>query len=357
MDFLSTRLSDFLQHAKNVVYIPFSPGSRIYVLYLASSVAIAFLVYLKVRTAHPQAHKSFLRFLFPAKVWSNPSAWLDVRYFFFTQFFGQFLLLGLTSIASLAAFRLVTGFAAYEDIPIATALTGWKGSVLAVGFMFISFIVSDFVSFYMHYLQHKVSFLWQFHKVHHSAEVMHPLSNFREHPMDNLVYMSMIGLSYGVVTGLSVNLIGYVPGMPTLLGLPILMFLFNIMGYNLRHSHVWLRWPGVWSKVFPSPAHHHVHHSCHPDHLDKNFAFLFPVWDVLFRTYVMPEDNRDVKFGVTEKDKGHELNSCVKLYALPIRDAWRVLFRKRNLDLAEGAARDLAPSGPKANAVTGRGGS
>lgn len=43
----------------------------------------------------------------------------------------------------------------------------------------------------------------------------------------------------------------------------------------------------------------------------------------------MPDDNRDVKYGVTEKDRGHELNSCVKLYALPFRDAWRLLTRKR----------------------------
>ena len=81
--------------------------------------------------------------------------------------------------------------------------------------------------------------------------------------------------------------------------------------------------------VFPSPAHHQVHHSCHPDHLDKNFAFVFPVWDVIFGCYVMPEDNRDVKFGVTDKDRGHELDTCLKLYFLPFRDAWRLFRRKR----------------------------
>ncbi|MGI9368264.1 MAG: sterol desaturase family protein, partial [Ruegeria sp.] len=133
----------------------------------------------------------------------------------------------------------------------------------------------------------------------------------------------------GATSGLAFNLIGYTPNLPTLLGVPLIMFLFNIVGYNLRHSHIWLRWPGIWSKVFPSPAHHHVHHSCHPDHLDKNFAFMFPLWDVLFGTYVMPEDNRDVKFGVTEKDRGHELDTCMKLYLVPFKDAWRVLKRNK----------------------------
>ncbi|WP_377191277.1 sterol desaturase family protein [Ruegeria meonggei] len=171
--------------------------------------------------------------------------------------------------------------------------------------------------------------LWQFHKVHNSAEVMHPLSNFREHPVDNFVYNVGIGMGSGAVAGLFFNMMGYAPSLPSLLGVPILMLLFNVVGYNLRHSHVWLRWPGVWSKVFPSPAHHHVHHSFHPDHLDKNFAFMFPLWDVLFGTYIMPEDNKDVKFGVTEKDRGNELDTCAKLYVNPFKAAWRLYRPKR----------------------------
>jgi hypothetical protein len=39
----------------------------------------------------------------------------------------------------------------------------------------------------------------------------------------------------------------------------------------------------------------------------------------------MPQDNRDIKFGVTEKDRGGELSSCLRLYFLPFRDAWRLL--------------------------------
>ena len=132
---------------------------------------------------------------------------------------------------------------------------------------------------------------------------------------------------YGVIYAAAVRLLGFLPSSPALLGVPILMFLFNLVAYNLRHSHVWLRWPGVWSAVFPSPAHHHVHHSCHPDHIDKNFAFMFPVWDVIFGTYVMPPDNRDVKFGVTKGDDA-DLDSVFRLYWVPFRDAWRVARRR-----------------------------
>ena len=55
-----------------------------------------------------------------------------------------------------------------------------------------------------------------------------------------------------------------------------------------------------------------------------SFGFMFPIWDVIFKTYHMPEDNRDVKFGIGEGN-ADELNTCLRLYWVPFRDAYRVL--------------------------------
>jgi sterol desaturase/sphingolipid hydroxylase (fatty acid hydroxylase superfamily) len=329
MDGIPPLLQDFLANIRHVLLMPFDPDSRIFVLYLVTSVLFALFVFLRLRRTRSDETTSFLAFLFPAKVWKHPSAWLDVRYFFFHRITGHFFVTGGSIFATFAVFMLLTGGSGFPESGDTLVLTGWAGLLVAIGFVVLATIVADFTAFYVHYLQHKIPVLWQFHKVHHSAEVMHPLSNYREHPIDNLVYTLMIGATYGIVLAVAAHTVGYVPQALSLLGVPIFMFLFNITGYNLRHSHVWLRWPGRWSMIFPSPAHHQVHHSCHPDHLDKNFAFLFPAWDVLFGCYLMPEDNRDVKFGVTEKDRGQELNSCLKLYFLPFRDAWRILRRKK----------------------------
>jgi sterol desaturase/sphingolipid hydroxylase (fatty acid hydroxylase superfamily) len=194
--------------------------------------------------------------------------------------------------------------------------------------MFVAVAISDLGAWSLHFLQHKVPVLWQFHKVHHSAEVMHPISNFREHPVDNFTYGFFLGVIVGLVNGLAVTWFGFIPDGPSILGVPIFMFLFNIVGYNLRHSHVWLRWPGRWAMIFPSPAHHHIHHSRHPAHIDKNFAFMFPIWDVVFGTYHMPKDNRDVEFGVPE-EQGRNLDSVLRLYWVPFRDAYRTVFSEK----------------------------
>ncbi len=327
--------------------MPFDSGGRLYWLYLCSGFLFAYGVYYRYSKSkaatEPRTFGSFLRFLMPKAVWGHPSAWLDLRFFLVHQFTGKLLYVGLTGATIAVVFHWVTGGTSLVGVIVGSELPGFWDILISLAYMFVVIAFTDFAAFYIHYLQHKIPLLWEFHKVHHSPEVMHPISNFREHPFDNVVYALGIGSVYGIVLG-SVNVfLGYLPNMPSVLGIPVLIFLFNIGGYHLRHSHIWLRWPGRWSMVFPSPAHHHVHHSCHPDHLDKNFAFLFPLWDVLFRTYEMPEDNKDVKFGIYGVEES-EYTSVWKLYFIPFRNIFNKIKTGKSLTVNEEPRQDKAPA-------------
>ncbi len=313
-----------------VVAYPFFPSQRIFWLYIFTSCILAFWVY-RVSTRsdpeHTSSLRSFFNFLLPKEIWRTSSAWLDVRYFFFHQIF-RVVIYGafLTAVIKLF-FEIITGEQNYIGVTALAIDPKITGIVISTAYMIALIAFIDFVSYGIHYLQHKIPFLWEFHKVHHSLEVMHPVSNYREHPIDNIVYAAGTGSAYGLFMGLAYLLFGYVPSMPQVLGVPLLMFAFNILGYNLRHSHVWLRWPGRLSMMFASPAHHHIHHSCHPDHIDKNFAFIFPFWDVLFRTYHLPETNKDVHFGIS-KNYVSEYTSCLGLYFIPFRNALSPSLKK-----------------------------
>lgn len=297
--------------------------SRLFGLYLASSLAVAYWLYRR------RQNSGFAKFLFPESVWKHPHAWLDVKYFFFHGLLAHFLIRFLGIYGSSVALSFVAGNALDpSNLPQSSGIGSLMTALAMGGFCLVAVALVDFVAFYLHLLQHRIPLLWQFHKVHHAGEVMHPLSNFREHPVDNIVYDFTLGMIYGGVVGAFMLAFGYVPTMPTIFGIAAITFVFNMSAYSLRHSHIWLRWPGRWSMVFGSPAHHQVHHSRHPDHLDKNFAFQFPVWDVLFGTYHMPEDDRDVEFGIVEEAEG--LDTCIGLYVTPFRHAWEILTRKRD---------------------------
>lgn len=335
IDYIKNLINALFDQFIRVIEYPITSAQRVFWLYLLTSILVAWLVYrrnAKTPAVQPRETGSFLSFLFPRKVWGHPSAWLDVRYFFFHQVLGKLPYAVLLALTVNIVFQWTTGgpnlYTATRDIPS----PGWTSLFISFGYMIVVLTVTDFVAFYTHYLQHKVPILWEFHKVHHSPGVMHPLSNYREHPIDNFGYALGIGATFGLFMGLAYNTFDYLPTMPEILGVPLLMFLFNITGYNLRHTHIWLRWPGRLSMIFPSPAHHHVHHSRHPDHLDKNFAFMFPVWDVLFRTYHMPETNKDVEFGLYGQEGESEYSSCWRLYYLPFRNIFRKLRKNPEHD-------------------------
>jgi sterol desaturase/sphingolipid hydroxylase (fatty acid hydroxylase superfamily) len=298
-----------------VLAYPFDPEQRIFGLYLLTSLLFALWAY--VRRPRGAGSVSLGRFLFPREVWSSPSAWLDVRYFFLHQMVRLVIYGPVVGFAGGLAYYLFTWLSSGR--PPSGAPAGgnhvFGGLVMAAA----SVVLIDFVSYWIHVAQHRVRWLWEFHKVHHSATVLHPLSNYREHPVDNLAYGIGLGAVGGLMVGVAVAVFGFMPQAPTVVGVTLFTFIFNVLGYNLRHSHIWLRWQPDWlNVVFGSPAHHQVHHSCHPEHIDKNFAFMFPVWDKLFGTWCLPATNAQVRFGLGGIEE-QEYRSCLDLYLLPFR--------------------------------------
>ena len=313
-----------------VLAYPINPAERVFVLYLTTSLLMAAGVwrYVARRTQPDGSRISFREFLFPRSIWRTASAWLDVRYFFFHQVFRVFLYGTFALMVSEWAFQTTAGLLGSPS-GSKTGADGPLGWLIALGYGFASVVVMDLVAYTLHYCQHRFPLLWEFHKVHHSARVMHPLTNYREHPVDNVLYAGGLGAATGVVTASVSALLGYVPSAPTVLGVEIFMLAYNGLGYNLRHSHIWLKWPGPLAYLFGSPAHHQVHHSYHPTHINKNFAFMFPFWDVVFGTYHMPATNADVKFGLSEREE-EEFTSCLELYLLPFRNVARSFMPMRS---------------------------
>jgi hypothetical protein len=82
MQSIAEFLNAYGEYAAKIFTYPLHPRNRIYVLYLATSALAAYIVYRAARR-RGNAEGSFLRFLFPRHVWQHPSAWLDLRYFFF----------------------------------------------------------------------------------------------------------------------------------------------------------------------------------------------------------------------------------------------------------------------------------
>ncbi len=145
-------------------------------------------------------------------------------------------------------------------------------------------LLSDIFIYWGHRLQHKIEFLWQFHKVHHTAETVDFIAAFREHPLDN-IYTRGLETLPAILLGFDLNLI---VGFLTFRGLWALFI----------HSNVDLRL-GFLEILLGSPHLHHWHHELHLKG-KCNYANLSPIMDILFGTYYNPSE-KPLRFGIIDE--------------------------------------------------------
>jgi sterol desaturase/sphingolipid hydroxylase (fatty acid hydroxylase superfamily) len=103
-----------------------------------------------------------------------------------------------------------------------------------------------------------------------------------------------------------------------LLGANIFVFIFNVMGSNLRHSHVWWSWGDKIESWFISPAQHQVHHSDRPEHFDRNLGSALAIWDRMMGTLTTSSNVGKIRFGLGDNDPGHQ--SMYQVYLKPFKD-------------------------------------
>jgi len=144
-------------------------------------------------------------------------------------------------------------------------------------------VVADFIGYWSHRLFHFDPRLWRIHAVHHSSRQVDWLAAVRVHPFNDVIT--------NVVQALPLLLIGF--DFQAFGGYVALLTIFAIF----LHSNV--PWSyGKFRYVVASPVFHRWHHTTEKEGIDKNFAGFFPLWDLVFRTYYMPEGRQPMEFGV-----------------------------------------------------------
>jgi sterol desaturase/sphingolipid hydroxylase (fatty acid hydroxylase superfamily)/creatinine amidohydrolase/Fe(II)-dependent formamide hydrolase-like protein len=195
---------------------------------------------------------------------------------------------------------------------------GWNDLALTL----FSLIAMDVAFFLSHRLQHRVPALWAFHKVHHSAQVLTPLTAYRVHPVDDILSLTLSALLVGGVEGIFAFITSHSSHVLTLAGVQIGLVIFYMAGFNLRHSRAWMSYGTFWSHWFISPAQHHIHHSVKPEHFDKNFGFIFACWDRCCGSLLIPSKAQHLRVGLTTTTDDVNFDSVWGLYCHPFIALW-----------------------------------
>lgn len=293
--------------------------------YLLASVTIAGVAYALSRKRDVLSAPSFRAFLFPRSVYGHPSAMLDYRFYLVSALLNALLmfpmLAGISVLAGKMAKAFLIGYLAWK--PVVTLSTPGLFAA-ALGF----FLLHDFINYCAHLLLHKVPLLWSFHQVHHSADVLTPISAYRAHPLE--FYVSAI--LRAPVIGLAFVFYENVPAqdlaVTTIFGVSLVGFLYGLSGPHLQHSHLPISYGPLLDRVLVTPIAHQTHHSLDPRHHNKNFGVKFALWDWLFGTLCLPDPHERLRFGLVGMKKD-DFETVGKLYVGPFRRAGGLIQRSR----------------------------
>jgi len=309
------------------------PGSQfsLWSLSCALLIAAGFLAGRRRLRGRPVRVGAIVKALFPRRFLWSASTRADLGFFLLNNFaVGAMIgwaLISFGAVQHVAQGALVGAFG-----PSHARMDARSAEILQTLAMFLAY---EFAYWLDHYLKHTIPVLWEFHRVHHTAETLSPVTVFRVHPIDTLIFYNIAVLIMGI-TNVAV---GYATGVPghgfTIGGSNVMSLLGIFLLGHLQHSHVWIAFTGVWGRIFLSPAHHQIHHSTDPAHFGKNLGSSIALFDVLFGTLLAPQQHRqNLVFGVEPgQHSPHTITGglvtpfvrCLDLVR-PIKEKQEVLF-------------------------------
>ncbi len=160
------------------------------------------------------------------------------------------------------------------------------GRAASCGQPVLTIVLFDIWMYFWHRANHRIEFLWRFHRAHHADTAMDTTTALRFHPGE-LILSTLFRLPIVVLLGIRFD--------------QLLLFETALNLSTLFH-HSNLAVPEKWDRllrtVVVTPNMHRVHHSVERTELDSNFTSLLSFWDRLFRTFRMRQDTRTITLGL-----------------------------------------------------------
>jgi sterol desaturase/sphingolipid hydroxylase (fatty acid hydroxylase superfamily) len=318
MDFISEILSYLLFPLVFII----QPTSQYYWPTYLAAAATAIIAYMLMKRRKWTLKKALI-LVMPARLLKHKSTRLDIKLMFIGFYYILLQGLAVTSVTWVSMKIVGTTLTSLFGQPAAN----YGPSILITAItMVLVFVAVEFGYWLSHLLMHKIPALWEFHKVHHSAEVLTPLTEWRQHPVELAIFPALVALSVWFVQGPMIWYFGANSQMidPVKANLISMAFWFTIL--HLRHSELPFYATGWLGKLIQAPAHHQVHHSTNPKHFDKNLGYCLSIWDWAFGTLYVPKKGEKFSYGLGHEDTA--LETAIGSMVAPIGRAGAIILRK-----------------------------
>jgi sterol desaturase/sphingolipid hydroxylase (fatty acid hydroxylase superfamily) len=166
----------------------------------------------------------------------------------------------------------------------------------AFGSFLVYFALYDFAAYWVHRAQHRFSWWWALHSLHHSQRRMTVWTDDRNHILDDFL-VTLVLVVFAQFVGVQPDDF-------------VLILIVGRLIESWSHANIDISFGRIGEKLIVGPRFHRLHHalaSPSERHIqDHNFAPVFPVWDILFGTAIYDGKHRPtgVDDAVVDADNG-----------------------------------------------------
>ena len=159
----------------------------------------------------------------------------------------------------------------------------------------------------IHWIQHRVKWMWGFHIIHHTDQQIDVTTSLRHHPGENifrLLFTAMAvffsGASFGVV---------------------MMYQTLSVIFTQLTHANIKI-FPKIdkfLSSVFVTPNFHKIHHHKSLPYTDSNYGNIFSIWDHIFKTSKYIKNMDKILYGLDTHMTLKESSNIKTLLLIPFQ--------------------------------------
>lgn len=171
----------------------------------------------------------------------------------------------------------------------------------------IGLLLLDFIGAWLiHWIQHKVKWMWKFHIIHHTDTHVDTTTANRHHPGES-VFRFVFTILATLVAGAPMWLVFAYQSLSVLLS-------------QFNHANIQLpeMLDRIVSLLIVTPNMHHVHHHYRQPYTDTNYGNIFSIWDRLFGTYIQLDQSRLI-YGIDTHLDEKENSNVGNLMRIPFQ--------------------------------------
>lgn len=162
-------------------------------------------------------------------------------------------------------------------------------------------------AYFIHWLEHRVKWMWKFHLVHHSDTKVDVTTGLRHHPGETVfrIFFTIVAV--------------IIIGAP--MGIIMLYQSLSVLFAHLTHANLSIptKLDKVLSYVLVTPNMHKVHHHFTQPLTDTNYGNIFSIWDRIFGTFASVKDLSSLKYGIDTHMNPDEHEKLTNLLAIPFQ--------------------------------------